>query len=57
MVTDTVAAVRRLRSTESAGLILLREDSAFYEQLTVSAGGARVSITVRPDPKGHHRHR
>ena len=54
MVADTVAAVRRLRSTESAGLVLLRGDSAFYGHLTVSAalrGGAQVSITVRLDPK------
>ena len=40
--------------TESAGLVLLRGDSAFYGHLTVSAalrGGAQVSITVRLDPK------
>jgi len=54
MVCDTLAAVRRLRSTVSTGKVLLRADSAFYGHPTVSAairGGAEVSVTVRLDPK------
>ena len=55
MIADTLATVRRLRSTESTGqAVLLRADSAFYGHPTVSAamrGGAEVSITVRLDPK------
>jgi hypothetical protein len=64
MVADTLATVRRLRSTESTGnvstgnvstgKVLLRADSAFYGHPTVSAairGGAQVSVTVRLDPK------
>ena len=54
MVGDTLATLRRLRSTESTGKVLLRADSAFYGHPTVSAairGGADVSITVRLDPK------
>src|ERR1700682_4338837 len=59
MVGDTLATVRRLRSTESTGTVstatvLVRMDSAFYGHPTVSAairGGAQVSVTVRLDPK------
>jgi hypothetical protein len=54
MVADTLAAVRRLRSSESTAKVLLRADSAFYGHPTVAAalrGGAQVSITVRLDPK------
>jgi hypothetical protein len=54
MVADTLATLKRLRGTESAGTVLLRADSAFYGHPTVSAairGGAQVSITVRLDPK------
>jgi hypothetical protein len=54
MVADTLATLKRLRSTESTGKVLLRADSAFYGHPTVSAamrGGAQVSVTVRLDPK------
>ena len=59
MVADTVAAVRRLRSTESAGLVLLRGDSAFYGHLTVRGAARRGSgVDHRaPGPEGHRRHR
>ena len=59
MVADTVAAVRRLRSTESAGLVLLRGDSAFYGRLTVRGAARRGSgVDHRaPGPEGHRRHR
>jgi Transposase DDE domain group 1 len=54
MVSDTLATVKRLRSAESTGKVLLRADSAFYGHPTVSTairGGAEVSVTVRLDPK------
>jgi len=54
MVSDTLAAVGRLRCAESTEKVLLRADSAFYGHPTVSAairGGAQVSVTVRLDPK------
>jgi len=54
MVSDTLATVKRLRSTGSTGKVLVRADSAFYGHPTVAAairGGAEVSITVRLDPK------
>jgi hypothetical protein len=54
MVGDTLAALKRLRGTESTGKVVLRADSAFYGHPTMSAairGGAQVSITVRLDPK------
>ncbi len=54
MVGDTLAALNRLRSSQSAAKPLLRADSAFYGHPTVAAairGGAQVSITVRLDPK------
>ena len=58
MVSDTLATVARLRSSEapakSRAPVLLRADSAFYGHPTVSAamrGGAQVSITVRLAPQ------
>jgi hypothetical protein len=54
IVGDTLATVKRLRSTAATGKPLLRADSAFYGHPTVAAalrGGADVSITVRLDPK------
>jgi len=54
IIGDTLATVKRLRSTEATGKPLLRADSAFYGHPTVAAalrGGADVSITVRLDPK------
>src|SRR3954454_1656096 len=53
MIGDSLATVKRLRSTESTGMVLLRAASAFYGPPTVSAairGGAQVSVTVRLDP-------
>src|SRR3954447_26307536 len=44
MIGDSLATVKRLRSTESTGTVLLRADSAFYGHPTVSAairGGPR----------------
>ena len=52
IVADTLATVRRLRSTETTQAVLLRADSAFYGHPSVAAairGGAQVSITVRLD--------
>lgn len=54
MIGDTLATVKRLRSTRAAGKPLLRADSAFYGHRSVAAairGGADVSITVRLDSK------
>jgi hypothetical protein len=54
IIGDTLATVKRLRSTEAICKPLLRADSAFYGHPTVAAairGGADVSITVRQDPK------
>jgi hypothetical protein len=54
MIGDTLAIVKRLRSTQAAGTPLVRADSAFYGHQTVAAavrGGADVSITVRLDSK------
>ncbi len=55
MVCDTLAAVRRLRSTVSTGKVLLRADSAFYGHPTVSAairGGAElIGSWTRPRGK------
>jgi hypothetical protein len=50
LVADTLATVHRLRSTNAAGPVLLRADSAFYGHKVVAAArraGAAVSITVR----------
>ena len=52
IVADTLATVRRLRSTETTQAVLLRAESAFYGHPSVAAairGGAQVSITVRLD--------
>lgn len=52
IIGDTLATVRRLRSTAATGKPLLRADSAFYGHPTAAAairGGAEVSITVRMD--------
>jgi len=54
MITDTLAALTRLRSAEATGKPLVRMDSAFYGYPSVAAairGGAQVSVTVRLDPK------
>jgi hypothetical protein len=54
MVADTLATVKRLRSTDPTCKPLVRADSAFYGYPTVAAairGGADVSVTVRLDPK------
>lgn len=54
MLGDTLALVKRLRSTEATSRPLVRADSAFYGHRTVAAalrGGADVSITVRLDSK------
>jgi hypothetical protein len=50
LVADTLATVHRLRSTDAAGPVLLRADSAFYGHKVVAAARrakAAVSITVR----------
>jgi hypothetical protein len=54
MIGDTLATVKRLRSTAATGRPLVRADSAFYGHRTVAAalrGGADVSVTVRLDAK------
>ncbi len=54
IIGDTLATVKRLRSTPSTCKPLVRADSAFYGHPTMAAamrGGADVSITVRMDPK------
>jgi hypothetical protein len=54
LVADALATVRSLRGDRAAGRVLLRADSAFYGSPTVGAAvraGARVSVTVRMDPK------
>ena len=54
IIADTLATVKRLRSTQGTGKPLLRADSAFYGHRSVAAalrGGADVSITVRLDTK------
>ncbi len=54
LVADALATLRRLRSSEAGGTVLLRADSAFYGHPTVAAAigaGAQVSVTVRLDPK------
>ena len=50
LVADTLATVKRLRSTGAGGPVLLRADSAFYGHKVVAAARrakADVSITVR----------
>ena len=50
LVADTLATVKRLRSTGATGPVLLRADSAFYGHKVVAAARrakADVSITVR----------
>jgi len=54
LVADALATVRSLRPAEATGQVLLRADSAFYGSPTIGAAvraGARVSVTVRMDPK------
>jgi hypothetical protein len=54
IIADTLATVKRLRSTAATGKPLVRMDSAFYGYPAVAAalrGGADVSVTVRLDPK------
>jgi len=58
LVADALATVRSLRPADptgtAAGQVLLRADSAFYGSPTLGAAvraGARVSVTVRMDPK------
>jgi hypothetical protein len=54
LVLDALETVRSLRPGEATGQVLLRADSAFYGAPTVAAAvraGARVSVTVRMDPK------
>jgi hypothetical protein len=58
LVADALATVRSLRPPDvhgpATGPVLLRADSAFYGSPTVGAAvraGARVSVTVRMDPK------
>ena len=50
IVADALGTVRRLRSTDATGMVLLRADSAYYGRPTVLAAvkaGAKVSVTVR----------
>src|SRR5665213_1168083 len=54
LVADALATVRMLRHRGAAGRALLRADSAFYGHPTIGTAtraGARVSVTVRMDPK------
>jgi len=54
LVADTLATLRRLRSKDTAGRVLLRADSAFYAQPVVHAAqraGAQVSITLRENKR------
>ena len=49
-VSDTLAAVKRLRSPTATGMLLLRADSAYYVSAVIRAAiraGAMVSITAR----------
>ncbi len=49
-VSDTLAAVKRLRNPTATGLLLLRADSAYYVSAVITAAiraGAMVSITAR----------
>jgi hypothetical protein len=50
IVADALGTVRRLRSADATGTVLLRADSAYFGRPTVLAavkGGAKVSVTVR----------
>ncbi|ACY20129.1 transposase IS4 family protein [Gordonia bronchialis DSM 43247] len=52
LIADTLATVRRLRSSDASGPILLRADSAFYGHRAITTAlraGAQVSVTVRQD--------
>jgi Transposase DDE domain group 1 len=52
LIADTLATLRRLRSADASGPVLLRADSAFYGHRAISAAlgaGAQVSVTVRQD--------
>jgi Transposase DDE domain group 1 len=54
LVADALATVKRLRTAEPAGPVLLRADSAYYGHAVVAAAlraGAEVSVTVRLDKK------
>ncbi len=54
LVADALATVRSLPPQNGTGPVLLRADSAFYGWPTIGAAvraGARVSVTVRRDPK------
>ena len=54
LVRDALTTVRSLRPQDRTGPVLLRADSAFYGAPTIGAAvraGARVSVTVRMDPK------
>jgi hypothetical protein len=58
LVADALASVRSLRPPDThgsaTGPVLVRADSAFYGSPTIGAAvraGARVSVTVRMDPK------
>ena len=49
---DAITTVRRLRSQDAAGMVLVRADSAYYGRPTIAAAvnaGAKVSVTVRQD--------
>lgn len=57
ITTDALATVRRLRSKEATGMVLLRADSAYYGRPTVLAAvkaDAKLSITVRQDATIRH---
>lgn len=52
LIADTLATLKRLRSKQAAGQVLLRADSAFYGHRAISTAihaGAQVSVTVRQD--------
>jgi hypothetical protein len=54
LIADTLATLRRLRSVQASGPILLRADSAFYGHRAVTTAigaGAQVSVTVRQDAR------
>jgi hypothetical protein len=54
LTADALAVVRALHSAGAASQVLLRADSAFYGHAAIGAAvrsGARVSVTVRMDPK------
>ena len=54
LIADTLGSVRRLRSADASGPVLVRADSAFYGHRAVNTAiraGAQVSVTVRQDPR------